>query len=143
MAVQNQRTTPLSPSPSSLPSPALSGARSFFPSSGTLGSYPVTTASFTSSPEFLDTHLSSESPNLFEDLEYSSDMDDDFLRIDQQAAMAHDTHSSPFSSRNEVLVPSTPPPMEDKTWVVFCGRLPGVYDTAYVYPSTRVPSVLT
>ena len=142
MAVQNQRTVPLSPSPSSLPSPALSSVHSFLPSSGTLGSYPVTTASFTSSPEFLDTHLSLESPDLFDDLEYSSEMDDDLHRIDQQAAMIHDTRSSPLSSRNEVLVPSTPPPREDKTWVVFCGRLPGVYDNAYVHPSTTVPSVL-
>jgi len=62
-------------------------------------------------------------------------MENDFRRIDQQGIEVHGT--SFLSQDDGVLVPDTPPPIpqDEKTWVVFCGRLPGVYDNWYVFPS--------
>ena len=105
--------------PSPLPSPALSAVQSSPLSSGSLDSYPVTTPPFQSSPGFSFTQSGSpRSPDLFDDFEYTPDMAPDFQRIDMESLRLSNDPSSP------------PPtlPQDQKTWVVFRGKTPGLYN---------------
>ena len=63
-------------------------------------------------------------------------MEPDFRRIDLAAAAALDDRQS-VSSDDESIPDSPPPtfPRDTKTWVVFRGKLPGIYDNPYVPPS--------
>ena len=76
-------------SPPSRPSPAIAPALSAIHSSplssGLLSSYPITTASFTSSPTLPSTQRdSSPSPDFLRGFVYSQEMDDDFSRVDRE-----------------------------------------------------------
>lgn len=144
MATQKRAlASPTSPSPFRMrtQSPALSAVRSSPLSSGSLASYPVTASPFGSSPFESSLELSSidggpHSPDLFEPLEYTPDLGADFQRMDREAAAITDEHmGTPPSSATQVLVPDTPPPtllQDQKTWVVFIGKVPGVYDSLCV-----------
>ena len=141
------------------PSPSPAGRSSSPLSSGSLVSYPVTTISFQSSPDLSHSDPEShDSPDYLEPFEYTSDMECDFRRIDAEAAQLGS--DDPFLSSNTELNSSLPPPSQagpqspartdspppsgidsppltlrrkQKTWVVFQGREPGVYDCMYVF----------
>ncbi|KAF9787403.1 hypothetical protein BJ322DRAFT_1107468 [Thelephora terrestris] len=102
-----------SPPPTTRPSPI---------ATGTLRSFPITSSPFSSSPPFSFTQpaLSSPEPDLFEDFTYSDDMDDDFRRIDTTSAAILNTRIAKEDAQAF--------PEDRKTWVVFHGREPGVYD---------------
>jgi hypothetical protein len=101
-------------------SPTLPAIRSSPLSSCSIGSYPVTTPPFQSSPGFSSTQGGSpRSPDLFDDFEYTPDMAPDFQRIDAEGLQLTDNPSSP---------PPSNPPHDQKTWVVFRGKTPGLYD---------------
>ena len=122
-----QKRTPFSPlakrSPTS--SPPLSAVRSSPLSSATLISLPATSSAFTSSPfSFTQTSESCDEPDYFEEFNYSSDMEEDFRRIDDHAARVLGTQASADNG----VVPSPTLPHDRKTWVVFNGRTPGIYD---------------
>ena len=126
--------------------------------SGSLISYPVTTASFESSPNLSHSNESLESPDYLDPFEYTSDMDADFQRIDAVAALSQLEHDAPSSSAESEansppstqsdLPPPTvesPPPTphrKQRTWVVFQGKEPGIYDCVYVffYPKPSRPA---
>ena len=135
MAVRNNLFS-LPPQRSS-PSPTLSAAQSSPLASGTLRSYPVTASPFSSSPPFLftQTSLSAPLPDLFDDFAYSEDMEEDFHRIDSAAAAIIEVENAEMNvSPPWVLQPRLP--QNQKTWVVFCGKIPGVYDYRWAFPST-------
>jgi hypothetical protein len=79
------------------------------------------------------------SPDLFEPFEYTPDMEPDFQRIDSEASdgMGGEEEDIPPSTLARVLVPESPPTTfscNQETWVVFLGRVPGIYDSLY-FPS--------
>ena len=150
-------SSPTSPTPLRVRnhSPTLSAVQLSPLSSGLLISYPVTTASFESSPNLShsdDSQLGS--PDYLEPFEYTSDMEPDFQRIDAEAvgSQLENTHPSSSAEPHANLPPPTqadsPPPTQadlppsptqaesssptpyrkQRTWVVFQGREPGVYD---------------
>ena len=101
--------------------------------SGTLPSYPLTSSPFTSLPTLSDIDRgSTASLDLFEDFEYSEDMDEDFRRIDMEAARAqHSECDYLFFPTGATPLSSTPPPTptcDQKTWVVFHSKIPGIYN---------------
>ena len=116
-------------------SPALSAIQSSPLATRLLSSYEVTTSPFSSSPTF----SSSPSPDLFEEFTYNEDMDADFCRIDLDATSILESKNiqtngtNPLQNRVVHGLPSTLP-WDQKTWVVFCGKVPGIYDHAYASP---------
>ena len=126
-------------------SPSLSAVRSSPLSSGSLASYPATASPFQSSPGLSFVESRPQSPDLFEPLEYTPDLGTDLHRIDLESmALVGDVGILPQSTAR-VLVPETPPkstprvlvpetplptfPQDGKTWVVFLGKVPGLYNT--------------
>ena len=119
--------------------------------SGSLISYPVTTASFESSPDLSQNSEVLGSPDYLDPFEYTSDMDADFQRIDATAALLQLEDNAPSSSTESEadspppIQPDLPPPQtriespsptpnrKQRTWVVFQGKEPGVYDCVYVF----------
>jgi hypothetical protein len=95
-------------------------------------SYPISTPPFSSSPSLssvsTQTRLSA-SPDLFDELNYSESMDDDFRRIDVEVASIAGTEQLSyhvvFPQPNEGPLPAA---QEERTWVVFNGKVPGIYD---------------
>ena len=66
-------------------------------------------------------------------------MDDDFRRIDSDAAAIIEAENSQMDHTNlsqssgvHIFLPT--PPRNRRTWVVFHGRLPGIYDYGYASP---------
>lgn len=119
--------------PQPVSSQALSVAHSSPPSTfnGSLGSYPITATSFSSSPPLSPTQTrSSASPDLFEDLTYTEAMEDDLRRIDSETASILEAESPSYhvipiqdnGGRLSVVH------RDQKTWVVFNGKVPGIYD---------------
>ena len=121
-------------------SPALSAVRSSPLIAESFGLYPFTSSPFSSSQIFPITQIrSSHSPDLFDDFIYSKDMDDDFRRIDSDAAAIIEAENSQTDHTNlsqsssvHIFLPT--PPRNRRTWVVFHGRLPGIYDYGYTSP---------
>lgn len=136
MAARNRNNASQPPRSSPAIAPDLSVARSSPLSSTSLGSYPITTASFTSSPILSSTHRGfSASPDLIEGFEYCEDMDDDFRRIDLEVAEAERNLNDNQPPSSAVRVPESlplPPLRDQRTWVVFHGKAPGVYAEPYV-----------
>ena len=99
-------------------------------SSGTLQSYPITASPFTNSPTFLPTSQeSTPEQDYFDDFAYTSDMDEDFRRIDEEASQPGE-----YSGDDQDRASTEPPPplsRNSKTWVVFRGRIPGIYDNGW------------
>jgi len=147
MAGKNR--VPLSPSPQrpsgspSLsairPSPLTNGSLRSYPvapssTNGSLRSYPVTSSPFSSSPTFSYSHArSSPSPDLFDDFTYSEDMDDDLHRMDSTASAILEAADGQVDDTVPLQndgghVPNPTPPQEQKMWVVFRGRAPGIYE---------------
>ena len=130
MAAKKQTPTfPPPRTPLSL-SPSLSAVRPSPLLSETSLSCSVTSSPLTSSPTLsYDGCGTTASPDLFDDLKYSEAMEVDFRRIDMQAAEYESIHAS-SSMRKTPNTPSPPPtPVRDrKTWVVFRGKTPGIYD---------------
>jgi len=133
------RNYPSSPPPQRRPpsSPPLSAVRSSPLASGTLRPYPVTASPFTSSPTFSFTQTSrcTSSPDLFEDFTYTADMEEDFNRIDSIPA-ANIRPETPQANANppqqfSAVFPSLP--RNRKTWVVFRGKVPGIYDYGWAF----------
>ena len=135
VSIMTARTHPLSsrPSPSQQPRPpALPAVASSPPSIGTLGSYPITTPPFSSSPTLssasTQTKLST-SPDLFDELNYSESMEDDFRRIDVETASIAETEQLSYRASpqhdGDLLAAAY---QEERTWVVFNGKVPGIYD---------------
>jgi hypothetical protein len=130
----------VSPPPwtSLLPSLTLSTLRTTPLASGSLVSYPVTSSPFSSSPVFSFTQTaSSPLPDLFDTFEYTKDMDDDLRRIDLAAESEHYPCGRPLYPPNNRLPSDSPPltpPQDEKTWVVFRGKIPGIYDNWCVPP---------
>ena len=120
-------------------------------SSGSLISYPVTTASFESSPDLSQSDDSLGSPEYLEPFEYTPEMEVDLQRIDAEAAGSQLEHNNPPSSAESRVnsppqtradsppspthaeSPPSTPHRKQKTWVVFQGREPGVYDCVYIF----------
>lgn len=100
--------------------------------SGTLGSYPITTPPFSSSPPLSSDQArsSSASPDLFEDLDYSEAMEDDLYRIDSEVASILGAESQSYRAisppNNGASFPASH--NDQRTWVVFNGKVPGIYD---------------
>ena len=130
-------TPPTSPSPQRmrLRDPTLSEVQSSPLSAGSLVSFPVSSSRLQSSPNFAFVKERAHSPDLFEPFVYTPDMEVDFRRIDLQA-------SQEFVEDN---MPQSPPPtspatapaelptttaQDQKTWVVFLGKVPGIYHSA-------------
>ena len=132
----NNRTV-FSPPKISPLSPAVSAVRASTPRSGPLSTPMTTPPPFNSSPALSSTQRSS-SPDYFEDFVYTSDMDEDFRRIDlvakavlSQSGRQHPSQKPPDSpSPPSQSSLNTPPPLR-KIWVVFRGRIPGIYDDWY------------
>lgn len=130
---------PVSPSPKRSPiySPALSAVRPSPLARGSSGSCPVASSPFNSSPVFSFTQMaSSPSPDLFDDWAYTHDMDDDLRRIDSLAAEFYSSQARPANASqgcgvHDSLLASPP---TQKTWVVFRGKTPGVYENGYASP---------
>ena len=128
MAAKHQRPAFSPPRTPLTLSPSLSAIRPSPLLSGTSLSCTVTSSPLTSSPT-LSNGRESASPDLLDDLKFSEDLDDDFRRIDRQAAEFEQIHTSPPMRR----IPHTPTPpptlvRDRKTWVVFRGKTPGIYD---------------
>lgn len=144
MAPQNR--TPFFP-PHSLTSPSLSAIHSSPFTSGTLtplpATFPTSPFTFTSSPPFSFTRAAASSPesDLFDDFTYSNDMAEDFHRIDTQAAAIIGPGANTGALDNDEA-PRTPS-HDEKTWVVFNGRIPGIYDYMYSFRSIQTALVLT
>ena len=139
MAVRNY--TPSSPSPHPLtPSPTLSAVQPSPLATRSFGSYPFTSSPFDSSQAFSVTQArSSPSPDFFDDFIYSQDMDDDFRRIDSDAAIIIEAENARAGRRSPVQhnglhVSRLTLPRDRRTWVVFRGKIPGIYDYRYVPP---------
>ena len=133
--------SPTSPSPLRMRthSPALSAVRTSPLSTGSLGSYPLTSSPFQSSPSLSLVGGAPGSPDLLEPFEYTPDMDPDLSRIDSEssARIAEDEGIPPLPPTARVLIPESPPrtlSRNQKTWVVFLGRKPGLYSDLYVFP---------
>ena len=139
MATQKRALdSPTSPSPPR--SRTFSSARSTVRSpplvGGSLVSHPATPPPPQSSPDLLTTESeSSHSPDLFP-FRYTSDMDSDFKRIDAETLEAvTQLRNRSSQSNTEVLVSNSPPPTptrDQRFWVVFRGKTPGLYDESYV-----------
>ena len=124
--------SPTSPSPQRprSHSPALSAVRTSSLASGSLASCLATSSPFQSSPSLSLVESEPSSPDLFEPFEYTSDMDDDLRRIDSEASdeLGNNEDTASLSATN-VLVPESPPRVhKGKTWVVFYGNVPGIYN---------------
>ena len=140
MAAKNPPSISPSPRRPLTSSPSLSAVR-LSPlasgSIGSIGSFPFTSSSpFTSSPALSFTQRgSSLSPDLFEDFTYSQEMDADLRRIDLEAAAEYEQASRRglLPDGRVRLVPPTPD-RDRKTWVVFRGSNPGIYECWYASP---------
>lgn len=130
MATKKQRLVSPPQTPPSL-SPAISAVHSSPLGTGTLLSYPVTSSPFSSSPTLSSTDRE-PSPDYFDEFEYSQEMDEYLHRVDMEAAEAQRSergHPSPSMNGAPVSSVPTPTPVRDrKTWVVFRGKVPGIYD---------------
>ena len=119
-------------SQSSQPSPTSPPVSHSSPlSSGTLGSYPVTTAPFTSLLPFsFSQHEGLLSPDLFEELMYSEELDNDFRQIDRKVAEIECSRDGHLSNSRVYVPESLPlaPVWDQRTWVVFHGNVPGIYN---------------
>ena len=93
--------------------------------------YPISIPPFSSSPL-----LSSVSPqtrlsislDLFDELTYSKSMDDNFHRIDTETASITRAEQSYHVILLQHIKGSLPATQEERTWVVFNGKVPGIYD---------------
>ena len=127
------QTPPLFSPSHSTASPSLSAIRSSPLFSGTLTPLPATPSTlpftFSSSPSFSFTQAaaSSPEPDLFEDFTYSDNMAEDFHRIDMQAAAIIRSEGDDIGTPDGGEIPSR----DKKTWVVFDGRVPGIYEHMY------------
>ena len=78
---------------------------------------------------------SSDSPDLFDEFKYSEDMDEDFRRIDFEAEAVNGQYGNSFPLLNGGLSvsdsPFQEPARDQKSWVVFHGKIPGIYDNGY------------
>ena len=107
-----------SPPPSIRPTPLESGS-SF--------SYSATSSLFQYSSEFsLPSSEPPPSPDLFDNFVYSPAMDSDFQRIDaegeqHQMTLSQSSSLTPLQRKRE-----------QRTWVVFRGKTPGIYESLYV-----------
>ena len=101
------------------------------PLPATSSSLPFT---FSSSPPFSFTQAatSSPEPDLFEDFTYSDDMAKDFHRIDAEATAIIGSGVNGIGTPDNSEVPQTHS-SDKKTWVVFNGRIPGIYDNMYFF----------
>ena len=153
--------TPSTPARARNHSISLSAVHSSPLLSGSLTSYPITTVSFESSPNLSHSDNSLGSPDYLEPFEYTSDMDADFQRIDAVAASQLDNGAPSSSAESEADSPpptqadlppspahteSRPPTpyQKQRTWVVFQGREPGIYDHSYAFsPQPKQASTLT
>lgn len=130
-------TPPNSPSPQRmrLLPPALSAVQSSpLPTSSPI-SFPATSSPLQSSLNLAFVKERADSPDLFEPFEYTPDMEVDFRRIDLQASQElvedNDIQSSPPISPVEVSAPlPTTTAQDQKKWVVFLGKVPGLYDSS-------------
>ena len=121
-------------------SPPLSAVHSSPFASGAFTSLPATPSAspftLSSSPPFSFTQAaaSSPEPDLFEDFTYSDDMAEDFDRIDTQAAAIIGSGANNTGTPGDGEAVQTPS-RGVKTWVVFNGRIPGIYDSMYLFHS--------
>lgn len=125
--------SPTSPTPLRRIPPSLLAAQSSSLTGGPSSSYPVTTPSYQSSPDPPSTQSrSSQSPDLLDDFRYSPTMAGDFQRLDAEvAAIRGDNPSPPPSTIASASSLSSPtPPQDQKTWVVFRGKGPGLYNSS-------------
>lgn len=138
MAAKKQRlASPPRPTPLAS-SPPLSAVRSSPLVTGSLPSYPATASSFSSSPVLSCTQRdSSASPDYFDNFVYHKDMDVDLRRIDLETGTqsSQDGRSSPTLSDGVRPSYEFPPYNDGKTWVVFRGKVPGIYADGYASPS--------
>lgn len=135
-----RKRAPDSPSPlqSEAFSPTLSAVQSSHFTGGSLDSYPSAVSPFHSSP-FRSSPVSAgspRSPDLFEDFHYTSDMDVDLRKIDKVGRQIHGS-PEPIPANKEAIPdydPDSSPPtpsQDQRTWVVFRGRVPGLQDYRY------------
>jgi len=134
MAARNR--TPYSPSlhHSLTASPALSAVRPSPLAAGSFEPYQLTSSPL-SSPQALSVTRaeSSSSPDFLDDFIYTEEMDDDLRRIDSDvaaiiAAEGFQMHHADSSQGNGVHGTPQTLPRNRATWVVFCGKVPGIYD---------------
>ncbi|KAF9777749.1 hypothetical protein BJ322DRAFT_1114794 [Thelephora terrestris] len=125
MALRKRHLITPPPQTHLLSSPALSAVRSSPLSSGTILTPSVSVSPFTSLPVLSPVgRESSVSPDYFEDFAYSSDMDNNLRRIDREfSGVFPDGDGN--SVGGQVLTMSA---HESKTWVVFRGKTPSIYD---------------
>lgn len=67
---------------------------------------------------------SAASPDYFDDFQYSSDMEDDFRRIDREVA----DQLGEQADQVAWFAPASEDARQSKTWVVFKGKVPGLYN---------------
>lgn len=127
-----------SPSPQRMRtlSPSISAVHSSPLSSCSIASYPTTSSPFQPSSDLLFTDSRPQSPDLLEPFKYTPEMGADFRRIDwETSSPPGEDPSTPPPPTTRVLVPETPPPplpQNQRTWVMFLGKVPGLYNTWYV-----------
>ena len=127
-------TPPTSPSPQRmrLLPPSLSEVQSSPLSAGSFVSFPATSSPLQPSQDFAFVKERARSPDLFEPFVYTPDMEVDFRRIDMQASqefVENNMQSSPPTTPVAVSAQTTTT-RNQKTWVVFLGKVPGLYDSA-------------
>jgi hypothetical protein len=99
-----------------------------------LGTVSIESSPASSSPPFSFTKTaasSSPEADLFEEFSYSDDMDGDFRRIDTNTTAilgAGSAQENDLAVVNNNRADADPTPPPQKTWVVFHGKAPGVYD---------------
>ena len=128
--------TSLSPQRMRLFPPTLSEVQSSPPPAGSLVSFPVSSSPLQPSPKFAFVKERAHSPDLFEPFVYTPDMEVDFRRIDAQASQefVEDNNMPPSSPPTSPVTVSAELPtttaQDPKTWVVFLGKVPGLYHSA-------------
>ena len=92
--------------------------------SGSIFDPPTSPPPSNSSPALKSTQRP-PSPDYFDDFEYTKEMDEDFRKIDlaAESALGHGIHQ-PFSQN----LPDSQSSSSQKVWVVFRGRIPGIYN---------------
>lgn len=111
-------------SPSPKPRPAPSAVRPSTLRSGSIFDPPTSPPPSNSSPALKSTQRP-PSPDYFDDFKYTKEMDEDFRKIDlaAESALGHGIHQ-PFSQN----LPDSQSSSSQKVWVVFRGRIPGIYN---------------
>jgi hypothetical protein len=107
--------------------------------------HPTTSSTLSSSQtfSFTQTSESCDEPDYFEEFTYSSDMEEDFRRIDTEAAVILGTQAAQPAQENLQPAQANPQPpaggggvhppypgrgRPERRWVVFHGRNPGIYE---------------